>query len=169
MFIHNGILRRQIAPHLCVKNVTRLLTCVFCRYLSLFETKLLSPLSYKVCRLLSSPVLLRKFIPILFTSFGLIVPEGGGELLPIHLTPCKAISKGLARGFVYWSCALRKIHRSTVLRRNKNRAVEGGTVPHYYFLVIRKFIDFMSLFRQSVWFSFSVKQFPSEEFGICNI
>ena len=94
---------------------------------------------------------------------------GGGELLPIHLTPCKAISKGLARGFVYWSCALRKIHRSTVLRRNKNMAVEGGTVPHYYFLVIRKFIDFMSLFRQSVWFSFSVKQFPSEEFGICNI
>ena len=62
-----------------------------------------------------------------------------------------------------------KIHRSTVLRRNKNMAVEGGTVPHYYFLVIRKFIDFMSLFRQSVWFSFSVKQFPSEEFGICNI
>ena len=48
-------------------------------------------------------------------------------------------------------------------------AVDGGTVPHYYFLVIRKFIDFMSLFRQSVWFSFSVKQFPSEEFGICNI
>ena len=44
----------------------------------LFETKLLSRLSHKVCRLLSSPVLLRKFIPILFTSFGLIVPEGGG-------------------------------------------------------------------------------------------
>ena len=84
----------------------------------------------------------------------------GGELLPIHLTSCKAISKGLSRGFVYWSCALRKIHRSTVLRRNKNMAVEGGTVPHYYFLVIRKL---------SVWFSFSVKQFPSEEFGICNI
>ena len=27
----------------------------------------------------------------------------------------------------------------------------------------------MSLFRQSVWFSFSVKQFPFAEFGICNI
>ena len=51
-----------------------------------------------------------------------------------------------------------KIHRSTVLRRNKNMAVEGGTVSHYYILVIRKFIDFMSLFRHSVWFSFSVKQ-----------
>ena len=48
-------------------------------------------------------------------------------------------------------------------------AVEGGTVSHYYILVIRKFIDLMSLFGHSVWFSFSVKQFPSAEFGICNI
>ena len=62
-----------------------------------------------------------------------------------------------------------KIHRSKVLRRNKNMAVEGGPVSHYYILVIRKFIDFKSLFRGSVWFSFSVKQFPSAEFGICNI
>ena len=54
-----------------------------------------------------------------------------------------------------------KIHRSTVLRRNKNMAVEGETVSHYYVLVIRKFIDFMSLFRQIVRFSLSVKQFPS--------
>ena len=62
-----------------------------------------------------------------------------------------------------------KIHRSTVLRRNENMAVEGGTVSHYYILVIRKFFDFMSLFRHSVWFPFSVKQFPSAGFGICNI
>ena len=48
-------------------------------------------------------------------------------------------------------------------------AVEGGTVSHYYILVIRKFIDFMSLFRHSAWFSLSVKQFPSAEFAICNI
>ena len=47
--------------------------------------------------------------------------------------------------------------------------VEGGTVFHYYILVIRKFIDFMSLFRHSVGFSFSVKQFPSAEFGIRNM
>ena len=47
--------------------------------------------------------------------------------------------------------------------------VQGGNVPHYYILVIRKLIDFMSLFRHSVQFSFSVKQFPSAEFGICNI
>ena len=43
-----------------------------------------------------------------------------------------------------------KIYRSTVLRRNKNMAIEGGTVSHDYILVIRKFIDFMSLFRHSV-------------------
>ena len=53
-----------------------------------------------------------------------------------------------------------KIHRSMVLRRKKNMVVEGGTVSHYYILVISKFIDFMSLFRHSVWFSFSVKQIP---------
>ena len=62
-----------------------------------------------------------------------------------------------------------KNHRSTVLGRNKNMVVQGGTVSHYYILVIRKFIDFISLFRHSVWFSFSLKQFPSAEFGICNI
>ena len=109
---------------------------------------------------------------------GLLVIGGEGKLLPIHslkwnpndvLTTCKAISKGLASGFVYWSCALRQSHRSTVLRKNKNMAVEGRTVSHYYILVIRKFIDFMSLFRHSVWFSLSVKQFPFAEFGICNI
>ena len=50
-----------------------------------------------------------------------------------------------------------------VLRKNKNMAVEGGTVSHYYILVIRIFIDFMSLFRHNVWFSFSVKQFPFAE------
>ena len=48
-------------------------------------------------------------------------------------------------------------------------AVEGGTVSQYYILVIRKLIDFMSLFRHSVWFSFSVQQFLSAEFEICNI
>ena len=105
--------------------------------------------------------------------------SGGGEkLLAIHslkwfpndvLTTCKAISKGLASGFVYWSCALRQNHRSTVLSKNKNMAVQGGTVSHYYSLVIRKFFDFMSLFRHSVWSSFSVKQFLFAEFGICNI
>ena len=40
-------------------------------------------------------------------------------------------------------------------------AVEVGTVSHYFILVIRKFIDFMSLFRHSVWFSFSFKQLSS--------
>ena len=135
----------------------------------LFETKLLSPLSYKVCRLLSSPVLLRKFITILFTSFGLIVPEGGRSYFPYISHLAKRSARVLPADLCTDHAHYVKIHRSTVLRRNKNMAVEGGTVPHYYFLVMRKFIDFMSLFRQSVWFSFSVKQFPSEEFGICNI
>ena len=64
-----------------------------------------------------------------------------------------------------------KNNRSTVLRRNKIMAVpvQGGTVSHYYILVIRKFIDLMSPYRHSVWFSFYVKQFLSAEFGICNI
>ena len=43
--------------------------------------------------------------------------------------------------------------------------VKGGTVSHHYILVIRQFIYFMSLFRHSVWFSFSVKQFPSLEYA----
>ena len=34
-------------------------------------------------------------------------------------------------------------------------AVEGGTVSHYHLLVILKFINFMSLFRQSAWFALS--------------
>ena len=45
-----------------------------------------------------------------------------------------------------------KNHKSTVLRRNKSMAVEGGTVSHYYILVIRNFLDFMSLFRHGVCF-----------------
>ena len=45
-----------------------------------------------------------------------------------------------------------KNHGSTVLRKNENMAVEGETVSHYYIMVIRKFIDFMSLFRQCVVF-----------------
>ena len=62
-----------------------------------------------------------------------------------------------------------KSHRFKVLSRNKNMAAQGRTGSHYYILVIRKFFGFVSLFRHSVWFSFSVKQFPSAEFGICNI
>ena len=44
-----------------------------------------------------------------------------------------------------------KDQRSTVLGRNKNMAVEGG---------IRNFIDFMSLFRHSLWFAFYLNDFP---------
>ena len=62
---------------------------------------------------------------------------------------------------------------SKTIDQRSNMAVEGGTVSHqvshYYILVIRKFIDLMSLFSQCVVFFFSAKQFPSAEFGICNI
>ena len=53
-----------------------------------------------------------------------------------------------------------KVHRSTVLRRNKNMAVEGGTVSHYYILVIREFFYFMSLFRIVCGFLFLLNNFP---------
>ena len=95
----------------------------------------------------------------------LCLAQGEGKLFLIHslkwnlnnvLTTCKAIIKGLARGFVYWSCALRhkpKINGS----RNKVMAFKGGIVSHHHGLVIRNFIDFMSLFRHSVCFAFSFK------------
>ena len=103
---------------------------------------------------------------------------GGGSYFPYILLNeiqmmfsqlAKRSARVLASGFGTDHAHYVKIHRSTVLRRNKNMAVEGGTVSHYYILVIRKFIDMMSLFRQSMWLSFSVKQFPFAEFGICNI
>ena len=109
------------------------------------------------------------------TSVVSLTPKGGGVgYFPYKrnpkdvLTTCKAISRVLPADLCTDHAHYVKNHRSTVLKRNKNMAVEGGTVSHYYILVIRKFIDFMSLFRHSVWFSFSVKQFPSADFGICN-
>ena len=70
-------------------------------------------------------------------------------------------------------CELVMCITSKTIDQRSNMAVEGGTVSHqvshYYILVIRKFIDLMSLFRQCVVFFFSAKQFPSAEFGICNI
>ena len=104
--------------------------------------------------------------------------QGGGSYLPYILlneiqTMFSLLAKRSARVLPADLCSHHahyvKNHRSTVLRKKKNMAVEGGTVSHYYILVIRKFIDFMSLFRHSMWFSFSVKQFPFAEFGICNI
>ena len=55
---------------------------------------------------------------------------------------------------------------STVLRRNKNIAVEGRTVTHYFILVIRKWIDSMSLFRHTVWFSFSSNNFALRSLNV---
>ena len=47
--------------------------------------------------------------------------------------------------------------------------VEGRAVSRYYILFICQFIDFMSFFRHSVWFTFPFKQFSSAEFAICNV
>ena len=63
-----------------------------------------------------------------------------------------------------------KNNRSTVLRRNKNMTVEGGTVSHYYIFGNSQFYcQILCRFSDSVWFSFSVQQFSSAEFGICKI
>ena len=51
---------------------------------------------------------------------------------------------------------------STTAHCRRNIELTGTLVSHYYILVIRNFIDFTPLFRHSVWFSFSFKQFPSE-------
>ena len=135
--------------------------------------------SSKSCNLIGSES--RRYFTILPTNTGGIVGSswgGQGSNFPYILlneiqTMFSQLAKRSARVLPADLCTDHahyvKNHRSTVLRKNKNMAVEGGTVSHYYILVIRKFIDFMSLFRHSVWFSFSVKQFPSAEFGICNI
>ena len=58
---------------------------------------------------------------------------GGVSYFPYDvLTICKAIGKDLASGFGTDYAHYVKIHISTVLRRNKNMAVECGTVSHYY-------------------------------------
>ena len=54
-----------------------------------------------------------------------------------------------------------KKHRLTVLRRNKNMAVEGRTVSHYYILVIRNFIArFYVAFQTVCGFPFLFNNFP---------
>ena len=47
-----------------------------------------------------------------------------------------------------------------VLTRNKNMAVEGGTVSHYYILVIRKFIDLCGFSGIVCSFLFPLNNFP---------
>ena len=95
---------------------------------------------------------------------------GGGSYFPyiLILMKSKRCSHNLQsdqQGSCQRICVLimritSKIHRSTVLRENKNMAVEGGTVSHYYILVIRKFIDLMSLFRHICGFLFLLNNFP---------
>ena len=53
-----------------------------------------------------------------------------------------------------------KNHKSTVFRRNKNMAIEGGTVSQYYILVIRKFIDLCRFSDIVCGFLFLLNNFP---------
>ena len=123
--------------------------------------------SYSVLLVLKSGELIANLTR--FENFVMVMARGGGATS--HTTSLNEIqmmfsnlAKQSARLLPGDMCTDHahyvKNHRSTVFRKNKSMAVEGGTVSHYYILVIRKFIDFMSLFRHSVWFCFSVKQFP---------
>ena len=64
----------------------------------------------------------------------------GEKLLPLHslklnpndvLTTCKAVIKGLPADLCTDHAHYAKNQKSTILGRNKNTAVEGGTVSHY--------------------------------------
>ena len=98
---------------------------------------------------------------------------GGGEATSVFSQLAKRSARVLRDSYRRICVLIMRITSKTIDQRfregTKNIAVQGGTVSHDNISVIRKFIDFMSLFRHSVWFSFSVKQFPSAEFGICNI
>ena len=78
------------------------------------------------------------------------LPRGGATSHEIH-TMFSPLAKRSARVLPVDLCTDHayyiKIHRSTVLRR-------------LLYLVIRKFIDLMSLFRHSVWFLFLLNNFP---------
>ena len=89
----------------------------------------------------------------------------GGKLLPIH--SLKWNSNNLQsdqQGSCQRICELVMRITSKTIDQRSNMAVEGGTVSHqvshYYILVIRKFIDLMSLFRQCVVFFFLLNNFP---------
>ena len=58
---------------------------------------------------------------------------------PIGIGPETRLARGPDFSSALQKGPLRTRLRSTVLRKNKNIAVEGGTVSHYYILVIRKF------------------------------
>ena len=96
---------------------------------------------------------------------------GGGGLLPIHSlneiqTMFSHFAKRSARVLPVDSCIDRahyvKVHRSTVLRRNKNIAVEGVTVSYYYILVIRKLLILCRFSDIVCGFLFLLNNFPRQ-------
>ena len=87
---------------------------------------------------------------------------GGGSYFRV-LTTCKAISKGLTGILPADLCTHHahyiKNHRSTVLRRNKNIAVQGGTVSHDNISENRKFIDLCRISDIECGFLFLLNNF----------
>ena len=77
-------------------------------------------------------------MPVIDLSRNIILMTGRRKLLPIHslkwnandvLTTCKHIIKGLASGYVYWSCALRqkpKINGFERKPRGWGRCLQGN-------------------------------------------
>ena len=109
-------------------------------------------------------------------------PGGVGSYFPYILlkeiqTMLSQLAKHSARVLPVDSCTdhahYDKNHRLTVLKLGFEKKQKHGGPRRDYFLRLHfgnsQIWGFMSLFRHSVWFSFSVKQFPSAEFGICNI
>ena len=100
--------------------------------------------------------------------------RGGGSYFPYIpndvLTTWKRSARVLPADLCNDHAHYVKNHKSTVFRRNKNMAVEGGTVSHYYILVIRKFIDLCRFSDIVCGFLFLLNNFPfqSLEYATAN-
>ena len=154
--------------------------CNFVQLLHLFSLALWSTETQKVTKAVQTDVcqIVILHLSIIWQFLKKCTTSGGRKLLPTHSLEWK-IQKMFSHYLpsdqeksCQWICVLiMHIMSKTIDQRSweGTKTWQGGTVSHYYILVIRKFIDFISLFQHSVWFSFSLKQFPSAEFGICNI
>ena len=98
--------------------------------------------------------------------------RGGGSLLFIQslkwnpndvLTTCTAISKGLASGLIM------RITWKNIDWRFWKEQKHSGPRRDCFSLLYFCSSQILSLFRHSVSFSVSVKEFSPAEFGICNI
>ena len=114
-------------------------------------------------------------IPLLYPFISMNDDQGRGSYFPHILlneiqTMFSQLAKQSARVLPADLCTDHahyvKNHRSTVLRRNKKH---DGPRPDCFSLLYfgnSQIYWFYVAFQTCVWFSFSVKQFPSAEFGI---